>query len=57
MRDYKTEYKIRQTTNRRILADIDRLKADRFLEALKIKGITYSSWLNSHIDNELKGDN
>jgi hypothetical protein len=57
MRDYKTEYKIRQTTNRRILADIDRLKAERFLEALKVKGITYSSWLNSHIDNELKGDN
>jgi hypothetical protein len=56
MRDYSYEHRIRKTTNKRILADIDRLKADRFLEALKVKGITYSSWLNSHIDNELKGD-
>lgn len=57
MRDYSFEHKVRTLRNKRILADIERLKADRFLAVLKKNNTTFASWLNHHIDNELKGDN
>lgn len=57
MRDYQIEHKIRRAKNKRLTAEIDRLKASEFIDRLKHKNITYSAWLNSQIDNEIKGDN
>lgn len=57
MRDYSFEHKVRKANNKRFLAEIDRIKATEFMDRLKKKNITYVTWLNIQIDNELKGKN
>ena len=53
-RDYSHEYQIRQKRNKRLAADLDRMKAESFIEHLNKRGITFISWLEQQIDRELK---
>jgi hypothetical protein len=53
-RDYSREWQTRQKRNKRLAADMDRPKAEAFLNHLAAKGETYISWLNKQIDKELK---
>jgi hypothetical protein len=53
-RNYSHEYQVRQKRNKRLAADMDRAKAEAFINHLAAKGETYISWLNKQIDKELK---
>jgi hypothetical protein len=54
VRDYKREYELRQKRNKRLHADMDRAKAEAFLQVLDMRGQTFINWLEVKIDEELK---
>lgn len=54
IRDYKREYALRQKRNKRLHADMDRAKAEEFLQVLDRRGQTFINWLEVKIDEELK---
>jgi hypothetical protein len=56
MRNFKLEHVKRKQVNKRLLADIDIVKAGLFLERLRQTNRTYSAWLNKQIDSELEGE-
>lgn len=53
-RDYKHEYKLRQKRQKRLHADVDRLKAETFQKLLSDRNETFIKWLNNKIDEEIK---
>lgn len=53
IRNYSNEHKKRQINNRRLLVDMNRDKAERFLAALKNKNLTFAKWINNQIDKEM----
>lgn len=54
IRDYKTEHERRSQVKKRVLCDLDRIKAEQFETALKEDETTFSNWLNARIDEYLK---
>lgn len=54
-RNYSHEHKLRQKRAKRLHADIERDKAERFKGRLQGRGETFASWLNNQIDKEMKG--
>lgn len=54
-RDYKHEYKLKQKRIKRLHADMNKDKAEQFQKHLQKRGISFISWLNNKIDEELKG--
>lgn len=53
-RDYKHEYDIRKGRVKRMVADMDRDKAEQFQKLLQGRGETFITWLNEQIDKELR---
>ena len=56
IRDYSKEHKLRSTRQKRLVCDIDRLKAERFQAILKNNDTTFSDWLNNHINEYMEED-
>jgi hypothetical protein len=54
-RDYSKEHLMRKAKKSRLLADIEKSKADAFTALLSEQGITFSKWINNQIDKEIKG--
>ena len=52
-RDYSSEHKRRMEKKSRLNVDIDKNKAEAFASHLNKQGITFSKWINNHIDIEL----
>ena len=52
-RDYKKEYERRKKRNKRLIADMDRTKAEAFQSLLEGQNISYIAWLTNKIDEEL----
>ena len=55
-RDYSREYFKRKQAQKRLLVDMDRVKAETFLSLLDARGQTFSDWINNKIDYELNRD-
>jgi hypothetical protein len=53
-RDYNFEYRKRSMVKKQFLCMVENEKAMNFLEYLKRNNLTYSKWVNTHIENELK---
>lgn len=53
-RNYSKEHARRKAKKSRLLADIDKDKAENFLALLSEKGLTFTNWINKQIDNEFK---
>lgn len=53
-RNYSLEHKKRSEKKSRLLVDIDKNIASEFTIHLHEKGITFSQWIQAHINNELK---
>ena len=52
-RNYSLEHKRRMEKKSRLNVDIDKNKAEAFASHLNKQGITFSKWINNHIDIEL----
>jgi hypothetical protein len=53
MRDWSFEHTKRKATKKRLLAEIEKDMAGRFLACLQVQGVTYSEWLKEAIRAEL----
>jgi hypothetical protein len=52
-RDYKSEHIRRKLVKKRFIVDMDIEKANAFTAYLKSQNITFTTWLNNHVNNEL----
>lgn len=53
-RDYSHEHKIRSTKKKRLVCDVNKIKAEKFDAMLKINNITFSKWLHEKINEYIK---
>lgn len=53
-RDYKAEHIRRKLSKKRFIVDMDIEQANDFTNYLKSQNITFTAWVNKHIENELK---
>jgi len=52
-RDFKKEHAIRTKTKKRYVYEMDRKKAALFNDYLTNNNLTFSQWMNNHIEKEL----
>lgn len=53
-RDYKHEYELRKKSKKRLIAEIEKEKAQKFETMLKSQNITFSNWINEKINDHIK---
>lgn len=53
-RNYSHEHKIRSIKKRRLVCDVEKIKAEQFDAMLKNNDITFSKWLHDRINEYIK---
>jgi hypothetical protein len=53
-RDYKHEHQLRKKNRKRLVADIDKEKAQALENMLKSENMTFSNWINNKINDFIK---
>lgn len=52
-RDYRKEHNRRKETKKRFRVDMDIKRAEAFAEHLRASGLSFTKWVNNHIDSEM----
>lgn len=53
-RDYRHEHELRKKSRKRLVAEIDKEKAQKFEAMLKSQNITFSNWITDKINDHIK---
>ena len=52
-RDYRHEYELRRKSKKRLIAEIEKEKAQKFEAVLKSQNMTFSNWINEKINDHI----